>query len=324
MRLNYCGGAPRAEITQLFAPAMESLMAEDEKVIYLDADLMGSLKTQTLWKQHPDRVFNCGIQEANMVGVACGLYLAGYKPYIHSFAPFITRRVFDQVFISAGYAHKSIHLIGSDVGIMATDNGGTHMCFEDIALMRTIPGACIIDVTDATMLLSLLRGTKDRPGVTYFRTARRGMPDIYEEGTRFEVGKGLVLTEGNDVTIVASGIMVSTALEAQKLLLKENIHARVIDPVTIKPLDIDLVLRCAKETGAIVTAENHSVLGGLGGSVAEVVSQNFPVPILMVGIQDRFGQVGNEAFLRQQYGLLPENIVENVHRAIALKKHVTV
>ena len=156
MKLRYTGEAPEKEILQMFSATMEELFREDDKVVYLDADLMGSLKTQGLWKQHPDRVFNCGIQEANMVGVAAGLYLAGYKPYIHSFSPFISRRVFDQVFLSIGYGHKSVHLIGSDAGIMATDNGGTHMCFEDIAMMRTIPGACVVDVSDATMFMALI------------------------------------------------------------------------------------------------------------------------------------------------------------------------
>lgn len=320
MKLRYTGVAPEAEITQLFAPAMEELFALDEKVVYLDADLMGSLKTQELWKKYPDRVFNCGIQEANMVGVAAGLYLAGYKPYIHSFAPFISRRVFDQVFLSVGYGHKRVHLIGSDAGIMATDNGGTHMCFEDIAMMRTIPNACVVDVTDAVMFTELLRETKDWDGVTYFRTARRNAPDVYEKKTTFEIGKGKVLTEGSDVTIIASGIMVATALQAEKLLREEGVSACVIDPITIKPLDEGLILKCAEETGAIVTAENHSVNGGLGGAVAELLSERCPVPVLRVGVRDMFGQVGPEAFLREQYHLRAEDIVRKAHAAIQLKK----
>lgn len=320
MKLRYTGTAPEAEITQLFAPAMEELFALDEKVVYLDADLMGSLKTQELWKKYPNRVFNCGIQEANMVGVAAGLYLVGYKPYIHSFAPFISRRVFDQVFLSVGYGHKRVHLIGSDAGIMATDNGGTHMCFEDIAMMRTIPNACIVDVTDAVMFTELLCETKDWDGVTYFRTARRNAPDVYEKKTTFEIGKGKILTEGSDVTIIASGIMVATALQAEKLLREEDISACVIDPITIKPLDEELILKCARETGAVVTAENHSVNGGLGGAITELLSERCPVPVLRVGVRDMFGQVGPEAFLREQYQLRPEDIVRKAHEAIQLKK----
>ena len=320
MKLRYTGSKPEADITKLFSPTMEELFELDEKVVYLDADLMGSLKTQELWKKHPDRVFNCGIQEANMVGVAAGLFLAGYKPYIHSFSPFATRRVFDQVFLSVGYAKKSVHLIGSDAGIMATDNGGTHMCFEDLALMRSIPGACVVDVSDAAMFMYLLKSTKDREGVTYFRTPRRNAPDIYEKDETFEVGKGKVLTEGEDLTIIASGVMTATALAAQRLLAEEGISARVVDPITVKPLDEALVLRCAEETGVIVTAENHNVIGGLGGAVAELVSENCPVPVHRVGIRDQYGQVGTEAFLREQYGLNPEDIVKKAHLALEKKK----
>ncbi len=320
MKLRYTGQAPEAEILQLFSATMEELFRTDEKVVYLDADLMGSLKTQGLWRAHPDRVFNCGIQEADMVGVAAGLYLAGYKPYIHSFSPFITRRVFDQVFLSVGYGHKSVHLIGSDAGIMATDNGGTHMCFEDVAMMRTIPGACVVDVTDAAMFMYLLKSTKDREGVTYFRTPRRNAPDVYETAETFEVGRGKVLAGGGDVTIIASGIMVGTALQARRVLGEQGIAARVVDPITVKPLDSELILRCAAETGAIVTAENHNVLGGLGGAVAELTAENVPVPVLRVGVRDRFGQVGNEAYLREQYGLNAQDIVEKAIEAVKLKK----
>lgn len=320
MKLRYTGKAPETEISQVFAPTMEELLRSDEKVVYLDADLMASLKTQKLWEKYPERILNCGIQEANMVGVAAGLYLAGYKPYIHSFAPFITRRVFDQVFISIGYGHKSVHLIGSDVGIMATDNGGTHMCFEDIALIRTIPDSCIIDVTDATMFVDLLHKVKDRGGVTYFRTARRNMPDVYEADTSFEIGQGKVLIEGQDVTIIASGIMVATALQAAEILKQERVSARVVDPITVKPLDRALILKCAHETGAMVTAENHSVNGGLGGAIAELISESIPIPVQRVGVREKFGQVGTEAFLRQQYHLEAKDIVEKAHAAISLKR----
>lgn len=319
MKLRYTGAAPEIEASNLFCASMEELFAEDEKVVYLDADLMGSMKTQGLWKNYPNRVFNCGIQEANMVGVACGLFLAGYKPYIHSFSPFISRRVFDQVFLSVGYAGKSVHLIGSDAGLMATDNGGTHMCFEDIAMMRTIPGACVVDVSDGTLLTKMLRATKDWQGVTYFRTPRRNMPDIYETDTEFEIGRGKVLTDGEDATIVASGIMVATALQAKEVLTKEGVSVRVVDPVTVKPLDEELIVRCARETGAIVTAENHNIIGGLGAAVAELLSMRCPVPVFRVGIQDRFGQVGPENFLREEYSLRPEDVAQQVRAAIQMK-----
>lgn len=310
MNLIYDGKSIYKEIHQIFSETMEELFLENDKVIYLDADLMGSLKTKELWEKYPQNVFNCGIQEANMVGVASGLYLAGYKPYIHSFSPFATRRVFDQIFLSVAYAKKAVHIIGSDAGICATYNGGTHMCFEDVALIRSVPGSCIVDVSDATMFRYLLKQTKNRDGVTYFRTARRGLVDIYDPEETFEVGKGKVLKAGKDLTIIASGIMVATALEAARVLETRGIDAKVIDIITIKPLDKKLILDAAKETGAIITVENHNVIGGLGSAVSEFLSETYPVLVKKIGVDDQFGQVGCDSFLRKQYGLGIDNIVE--------------
>ena len=319
MSVIYNGQAPKKEICQIFSETMQELFKEDSNVIYLDADLMGSMKTQTLWKENPNQVFNCGIQEADMVGVACGLYLAGYKPYIHSFSPFITRRVYDQVYLSIGYAQKSVRLIGSDVGIMATYNGGTHMCLEDIALIRAIPNSCIVDISDGGMFAKLLKDTKDRIGVTYFRTPRRDLPDIYSSDTNFEIGKAQVLKEGNDVTIIVSGIMVATALQAADILLNSGIKAEVIDPITIKPLDEQAILKSVKKTGAVVTAENHNIIGGLGSAVSEILAENYPAPVKRVGVRDEFGQVGNENFLRETYGLTAADIVKAVQNIIKNK-----
>lgn len=315
----FVGEKPKLEISDVFCATMEKLILEDPKVVYVDADLMGSMKSKLLWEKYPKNVFNTGIQEANMVGVAAGLYLTGMKPYIHSFAPFASRRVFDQVFLSVGYAHKSVRIIGSDVGIMATYNGGTHMCFEDTAMMRTVPDACVIDVSDAQMFDAFLQLTKDRPGVTYFRTPRRDLPDIYPKGTVFAEGKGKLLSEGRDVTLVASGIMVATALETQKVLADEGIFAQVIDIITVKPLDSDLLLESAKKTGAIVTAENHNILGGLGAAVCELVCEEYPVPVVRVGVKDSYGQVGCEAFLREQYHLTVVDMVKAAKQAIQKK-----
>lgn len=308
----FTGERPVKEIFEVFSETMEELFEEDPAVAYIDADLMSSMRTKDLWEKYPKNVFNTGIQEANMVGVAGGMNLTGMKPYIHSFAPFATRRCFDQVYLTIGYAHKSVRIIGSEPGICATDNGGTHMTFEDMALMRSIPGACVIDISDGGMFGQLLKKTKDREGVTYFRTPRRGLPDIYAPGTDFVVGKGKVLRSGGDVTIVASGIMVSTALLAADDLEKMGIEACVVDPVTIKPLDGELLETCARNTKAVVTVENHSVIGGLGSAVAEFLSERYPVRIGRVGVQDQFGQVGNEAFLREQYSLNAADIVNKV------------
>lgn len=320
MRLRYTGSVPEKQINELASSWLEELFQMDDKVVYLDADLMRGLRTSGLWEKYPKKVFNCGIQEANMVGVAAGLYLAGYKPYIHSFTPFVTRRVYDQLTVSVAYAQKSVHVIGSDAGILASDNGGTHMCFEDVALMRALPESTIVDVTDAVMFHAMLKQTKDTKGVVYFRTGRRNMPDIYEEGTEFHLGKGMILTEGNDVTIIASGIMVATALEAATVLATQNISVRVVDPVTIKPLDRDLILQCAKETGAIVVAENANILGGLGSAVAETVCESYPVPVVRLGIEDRFGQTGSVDYLRAAYGLTTENLVKKIKIALKMKE----
>lgn len=319
MTLKYNGNPPEKDINDQFSGWLKELLALDEKIIYLDADLMGCLRVKELWNQEPRRVFNCGIQEANMVGVAAGLFLAGYKPYIHSFTPFITRRAYDQIFISVAYARKSVHLIGTDAGILASANGGTHMCFEDVALMRVIPGSCIVDVTDAAMFHGMLLSTRDWQGVTYFRTPRRGAPDVYDKGTDFQIGKGMLLADGKDATIIASGIMVATALEAQKKLREDGISARVIDPITIKPLDEDLILRSAAKTRTVVTAENHNVIGGLGSAVADLLSEKLPTPMIKVGVQDEFGQTGTVDYLREQYGLTVENLAAQVHQALQRK-----
>ncbi len=317
--LKYNGELPEKEIMQIYNETMEELFMEDEKVVYLDADLMGSLKTQELWKKYPGKVFNTGIQEANMVGVACGLYLAGFKPYIHTFAPFASRRVFDQIFISAAYAKKGIKVIGSDAGISATYNGGTHMCFEDVALYRSIPDVCIVDVSDGTMFSYLLKSLKDYEGVVYFRTARRGVKDIYQQNEEFETGKGKILTEGTDATVIASGIQVAQALEAAKLLKEKGINVRVVDPVTIKPLDEELIIDSAKRTGIIVTSENHNICGGLGDAVSSVTAEHYPVTVLKNGIKDIFGQVGNEDYLREQYGLRSKDIADLVRKGLERK-----
>lgn len=308
MRLRYTGEAPEREVFAVIGDTFRQLFREDPKVVYLDADLMGAIKTQDLWHEFPKRVFNTGIQEANMIGVACGLYLNGFKPYVHSFTAFASRRVFDQVFVSGAYGKKSLRIIGSDAGIMATHNGGTHMCFEDVAMMRTIPGACIVDVSDPAMCGAFLRLTKERPGVTYIRTARRGLPDIYAREEAFAEGKAKILREGSDVTLIGCGIMVATCLEAAELLADKGISARVVDIVTIKPLDEETVLEAAKATRAIVTAENANILGGLGSAVCEYLSKTYPVRVAMVGVQDDFGCVGSEIFLREKYGMTAEAV----------------
>lgn len=318
-QLNYTGQLENKPITQVFKDTLEDMIQTDPKVVHLDADLMLLLGVLDVHKKFPDRVINCGIQEANMIGVAAGMSAVGLKPYTHSFAAFTSRRVFDQLFLSIAYAKKSAHIIASDPGIKQAFNGGTHMVFEDIALMRTIPNAYVFDITDSAMYSFLIRATKDLKGLYYFRTPTSNVTSVYAEGSEFTIGKGNILREGRDATIIACGLLVSVALEAAKLLESEGISVRVVDMFTIKPLDEALVIDCVKKTGAIVTAENHSVYGGLGSAVSEVLSEQYPAPLIRVGVKDEFGEVGPESYLRERFGFTPQNLAANVIKAIALK-----
>ena len=319
-KVNYTGELEKKPITEAFKDTLVNMICTDPKVVFLDADLMLASGVLQASKEYPDRILNCGIAESNMIGVAAGMSAVGMKPYTHSFAAFTSRRVFDQIFISLAYAKKSARIIGSDPGIRQEFNGGTHMVFEDIAMMRAIPNACIFDVADSVMFTFLIRDTKDLEGVYYFRTPESSkITSVYAEGSKFTIGKGNVLREGTDATIIACGLMVSVAIEAAKLLELESISVRVVDMFTIKPIDEELVIDCAKKTGAIVTAENHSVYGGLGSAVSEVLSEQYPAPMLRVGVKDEFGEVGPESYLRERFGFTPQSLVDNVKKVITLK-----
>lgn len=254
-----------------------------------------------------------------MVGVAAGASAVGKKPYVHTFGPFAGRRCYDQVFISVGYARNNVRIIGSDAGVTAAYNGGTHMPFEDIALYRAIPGAMIIDVADQVQFEAAVRQTKDRDGVTYIRCPRKGCIKVYGEKTTFTLGKANVLKEGTDCAVIASGIMVAEALCAAQQLEKEGISLAVIDPVTIKPLDEETILKYAQQCGAVVTAENATVIGGLGGAVAELLGDRCPTVIKRVGVQDLYGEVGDTGYLKERFGLTAEVISAKVKEAILCK-----
>ena len=288
MNIVYDGTMDPRQCKAVLGETIPALAAEDENVIYLDADLMNCIGTAKWAAENPDRAINCGIAEANMVGVACGLAAAGFKPIVHTFGPFASRRVFDQVFLSAGYAKNSITVIGTDPGVTATLNGGTHMPFEDVALYRALPGATVIDVTDPTMLISVLRQCKDREGVKYIRVGRKNYARMYEDGSELPIGKAVELRDGTDAVIFACGIMVHEAMQAAAALEKEGISAAVIDMFTIKPLDVDCVLRWAEKTGAVVTAENHNRIGGLTSAVSEVLATQRPTPLEYVAVEDCF------------------------------------
>lgn len=301
---------------------MMDLMAENPDVMELEADLavciLGS-GYKEMGKKFPKQLINCGIEEANMIGVACGLSAVGKIPFCHSFSTFLSRRTNDQIFISACYGGANIRIVGSDPGVMAAFNGGTHMPFEDIAAVRAFPEITIIEPSDKTMVKDLLRQLVALKGVYYIRMARKEMTDIYVEDSTFTIGKGNVVREGTDVTIVASGIMVDEAIEAAKTLAERGISARVVDMFTIKPIDAQLLKESAEKTGAIVTAENHNVIGGLGSAVCEVLASTCPVPVERVGVYDRFGEVGPIDYLKKTFGLTAEDIANACIRAIGRK-----
>ena len=295
----------------VFARVLEELFAEDKDVVYLDADLMNAISTRDLWLKNRDRVINVGIAEANMIGIAAGLSAGGKKPYVHTFGTFATRRVFDQMFLSVGYAGNSVRVIGSDPGVTAAFNGGTHMPFEDVALMRTIPDSVILEMSDASMMAWALRAVKDLRGVSYIRTTRKNYPSLYSSDHPFAIGKGEVLRNGSDLTIIAAGILVAEAMKAALELDAKGIKARVVDMFTIKPIDANLVVDCAKSTGKIVTAENHNVIGGLGDAVGSVILESgIPVRMAKVGVNNAYGSVGPEDYLQEFYGLKAKDIVK--------------
>jgi len=297
------------------------LLEADKDVVYLDADLMSCIGTAKCAKSHPDRAINCGIAEANMAGIAAGLSAAGLKPIMHTFGPFASRRCYDQIFLSGGYAGNSVTVIGTDPGVCAAFNGGTHMPFEDMALYRAIPGAYVFDVTDTTVLADILTQCKDIPGIKYIRVGRKSYKKMYEKGSTFTVGKGItVKEEGKDCAIIACGLMVAKAVEAAEILAKDGIRVTVIDMFTVKPLDEELVLKAASETGALVTAENHNKIGGLYSAVSELLAGKAPTPIEYVAIEDEFGEVGPQDYLEQRFDLTAEHIVRKVKAAIARKK----
>jgi transketolase len=303
----------------VYCETLCELAGQDKNVVVLDADLMKSMGMMPFLKKYPERTINCGVQEANMIGVAAGLSATGKIPFAHSFGPFATRRCFDKIFISAAYAKLNVRIVGSDPGITAAYNGGTHMPFEDMGLMRSIPGATVLEPADGVMLADILRQVKDLYGVFYIRLLRKEPMRIYEPGSTFEIGKGVTLRDGKDVTLIASGYLVSDTLKAAETLEEQGISTRVVNMFTWKPVDRELIAACARATGAIVTVENHNVVGGLGSAVAEALTETVPAPMERVGSQDQFGQVGPVDYLQQAYGMTAEDIVQKALKAVERK-----
>ena len=305
---------------EAYGEALASL-GEKYDFLVLDADLAAATKTGVFKKKFPERFFDCGIAEGNMISVAAGIASTGKCVFASSFAMFAAGRAFEQVRNSVGYPHLGVKIGATHAGITVGEDGATHQCLEDIALMRTIPGMTIINPADAAEAYAAVEAAINFDGPVYLRFGRFATP-IFNIGDdyKFEIGKGVQVMDGSDVTFVATGLMVAMAMEAAEMLASEGIKARVINIHTIKPIDRDIIIKAAKETGAIVTAEEHNIIGGLGSAVSEVVCEECPVPVVRVGVKDKFGKSGSVPALLEEYGLTPKDLCENAKKAIALKK----
>lgn len=304
-----------------YGEALAELSDKYEDLIVLDADLAAATKTGIFKKAHPERFVDCGIAEANMMGIAAGLSTTGKKVFASSFAMFAAGRAYEIVRNSIGYPHLNVNIGATHAGISVGEDGATHQCNEDIALMRTIPGMTIINPADDVETKAAVEAALNIDGPVYMRFGRLAVPNFNDKDTyKFEVGKGIQLRDGSDVTIIATGLMVHEARKAADMLAEQGISARVINMHTIKPIDKDIICKAAKETGVIVTAEEHSIIGGLGSAVAEVVTECCPVPVVKVGVNDIFGHSGPAVDLLKEFGLSAENVVEKVKYALTLKK----
>lgn len=312
MKIVYNGEMDARAFKAILSETIPRLTAEDPNVIYLDADLMSCIGMLKWGMANPDHAVNCGIAEANMIGVAAGLAASGFKPIVHTFGPFASRRAFDQVFLSGGYAGNDMTIIGSDPGVCAAFNGGTHMPFEDMALYRALPGATVIDITDANMLISVLTQCKDRPGVKYIRVGRKNAAKVFADGEETPIGPAIPLREGRDAVIFAAGILVHEAMQAAQILAGEGIDAAVVNVFTVKPIDAETVKRYAAATGRVVTAENHNRYGGLYSAVCETLARERLACIDYVAVEDAFGEVGPQSYLQERFGLTAQHIVEKV------------
>ena len=296
-------------------------LADKYDFVVLDADLAEATKTVKFKKAHPERFFDCGIAEGNMMSVAAGIATTGKPVFASSFAMFAAGRAFEQVRNSIGYPHLNVKIGATHAGVTVGEDGATHQCNEDIALMRTIPGMTILNPSDDIEAKAAVEAALNFNGPCYMRFGRFAVPVINDRPDyKFEIGKGVELAQGTDVTIVATGLMVSVALEARELLAAEGISARVVNIHTIKPIDREIIAKAAEETGAIVTAEEHNIIGGLGAAVTEVVCETTPVPVVRVGMNDTYGHSGTVPALLEQYGLTPANVAESAKKAISMKK----
>lgn len=304
-----------------YGEALVELAEKYPQLVVLDADLSGATMTKNFSKAYPDRFFNCGIAEANMTDIAAGMSTCGYKPFTNTFAVFAAGRCYEQVRNSIAYPHLNVTVVGSHGGVSVGEDGATHQCIEDFSLMRTIPGMTVVCPCDGNEMKAAVEALINYEGPAYLRLERPATEIITDEidGYKFELGKGVTVKDGSDVTIIACGINVPMAVKAADILAAEGISARVIDMHTIKPLDTDLVLKAAKETGCILTSEEHSIVGGLGAAVCEYLAEACPVPVVRHGVDDQFGRSGTYAAVLEYYGITPEVIAEKAKKAISLK-----
>ncbi len=306
------------EMRAVYANCLAELMEKDRHVCVLDADLAKASGTRGLYEKFPEQMFDCGIAEQNMASIAAGLASYGFKPWIESFTPFATRRICDQIAISIAYAKQNVKIVGTDPGISAELNGGTHMSMEDIGVLRSIPGIVIFEPVDAVQLRAAMPVLNDYPGCVYIRLFRKELPDVFGADYKFDLFKADTLRQGSDLSIFVSGLPTVDVLAAAEQLAGEGISCDVINVHTIKPIDKESVLASARRTGAVLTVENHNVIGGLHSAVLEALAQE-KIPVCAVGVPDRFGEVGKLPYLRQTMGLTVEDIIAAAKRAVALK-----
>ncbi len=306
------------EMRAVYAECLAKLMENDRHVVVLDADLAKASGTRALYERFPEQMFDCGVAEQDMASIAAGLSSYGFKPWIETFTPFATRRICDQVAISISYAKRNVKIVGTDPGIAAELNGGTHMSVEDIGVLRSIPGMVIFEPVDDVQLRAAMPVLDAYDGPVYVRLFRKQLPTVFGEGYQFDLFKADVLKEGKDLSIFVSGMLTNDVLEAEKLLAAEGIDAEIINVHTIKPIDAETVVASARKTGTVLTVENHNVIGGLRSAVLEALEAE-KIPVTAVGIQDRFGEVGKLPYLREAMGLTVENIVASAKKALALK-----
>lgn len=309
------------EMRQIYCNSLIELSKKNKNICIIEADLMASSGTKLYKKIFPERSINVGIAEANMVGIAAGLATTGKIPFCTTFTPFISRRAMDQIAISVCYSKLNVKLVGTDPGIAATNNGGTHMSFEDIGAMRSIPTISIFEPVDGIMLEKAMPQIVKYEGPMYIRLYRKKAVKIFDENLKFDLFKAIELYKGTDITFIASGMMVSKAIEAREKLIKEkNLSVGLVSVHTIKPLDEETIIRAAKRSKAVVVCENHNKMNGLCSAVCETLSENFPVPVRRVAIEDTFGEVGNEEYLFNKFNLTVNHIIKESEKAILMKK----